>query len=150
MKKLMVLTTLTAVVAVLAAGWIGVFDSTPQSVYASRLAGISGAGATGIQIQNLDATQSATIVSEFYKQGASGAPVTITSPNVPAGGAANIFLPQAQELQNGAYAAMKAARRSTRTCSRASRFRSRWRSSTTWARPRWSRSRTRTRASRRR
>lgn len=111
MKKLMVLTTLTAVVAVLTAGLIGVFDSTPQSVYASRLAGISGAGATGIQIQNLDATQSATIVSEFYKQGASGAPVTITSPNVPAGGAANIFLPQAQELQNGAYAAIISADR---------------------------------------
>jgi hypothetical protein len=111
MKKLMVLVTLTAVVAVLTAGLVGLFDSTPQSVYASRLAGISGAGATGIQIQNLDATQSATIVSEFYKQGASGAPVTITSPNVPAGGAANIFLPQAQELQNGAYAAIISADR---------------------------------------
>ena len=111
MKKLMVFTTLTALVAVLAAGVAGVFNTTSQSVHASSLAGISGAGATGIQIQNLDATQSATIVSDFYKQGTTGAPVSITSPNVPAGGAANIFLPQAQQLTNGAYAAIVSADR---------------------------------------
>jgi hypothetical protein len=102
---------MAVVVAVLVAGLAGAFGSagTP-SVYASRLAGISGAGITGIQIQNLDASQSATIVADFYKQGGGG-PVAITKPNVGAGAAANIYLPSQPELQNGAYAAIISADR---------------------------------------
>jgi len=63
MKKTMVLVTSAAVVAMLVAGLAGLFGSgqTP-AVHASRLAGISGAGISAIQVQNLDASQSATMM----------------------------------------------------------------------------------------
>lgn len=111
MKKTLVLLSMAAVVAVLVAGVAGLFGSgqTP-SVYASRLAGIQGAGVTGIQIQNLDASQAATIVADFYNQ-RGGQPTNITINNVTAGAAANIYLPTQPSLQNGAYAAIISADR---------------------------------------
>ena len=111
MKKILVAVSAIAVAAVMAAGLAGMFDTSAPSVHASRLAGISGAGATGIQIQNLDASMSATMVAEFYKQGSTGSPVPITISGVPAGGAANLFLPLQDELSNGAYAAIVSADR---------------------------------------
>lgn len=63
-KKLTVLLSMAAVVAALAAGVAGVFDTGSQTVHASRLAGISQAGSTGIQVQNLDPSQSANILAE--------------------------------------------------------------------------------------
>jgi hypothetical protein len=111
MKKATVLVSMAAVVALLVAGVAGVFGTgDAPSVYASRLAGIQGAGISGIQIQNLDASQTATIVSDFYNQ-RGGGPVTITRPDVAAGAAANIFLPSETALQNGAYAAIISANR---------------------------------------
>ena len=65
-------------------------NNTP-AVFASCLAGIQGAGGSGIQIQNLDASQDAQIVADFYNQKGSGA-VTISRPNVAVGSAANIYL----------------------------------------------------------
>jgi hypothetical protein len=107
----MVLVSMALVVAVLVAGLAGSFGgNTTPAVYASRLAGISGAGITGIQIQNLDASQTATIVSSFYKQDGSAA-VDITRPDVGAGAAANIYLPSESSLGNGAYAAIISADR---------------------------------------
>ncbi|MBK6769423.1 MAG: hypothetical protein IPG72_10560 [Ardenticatenales bacterium] len=79
---------------------------------ASRLAGIQGAGATGIQVQNLDATQSATVLADFYKQSTSAVTaIQVSRPNVPAGGAVNMYLPTVTELTNGAYAAIISADR---------------------------------------
>lgn len=111
MKKLMVLTSMAAVVTLMVAGLAGVFggDAAP-TVYASRLAGIQGAGISGIQIQNLDASQPATIVADFYNQ-RGGPAVTIQRPGVGAGAAANIYLPAENTLQNGAYAAIISADR---------------------------------------
>lgn len=112
MKKTVVLLSAAGVVALLVAGLAGSFGggATP-AVYASRLAGISGAGITGIQIQNLDASASATIQADFYKQGGGVAPVQIQRPDVGPGSAANIYLPQEKDLANGAYAAIISADR---------------------------------------
>ncbi len=108
MKKALVLGSMAAVAAVLVAG-LASNGSTP-AVYASRLAGIQGAGGSGIQIQNLDASQEAQIVADFYNQKGNAA-VTINRPNVAAGSAANIYLPGEQTLTNGAYAAIISADR---------------------------------------
>jgi hypothetical protein len=110
MQKLLVVLTMAAVVAVLVAGLTGAFgQSETPAVYASRLAGISSAGTTGIQVQNLDATQDATIVADFYKQD-DGKHTSIDLPVTGAGSAANIYLPS-QNLENGAYAAIISADR---------------------------------------
>jgi hypothetical protein len=111
MKKVLVLVSMAAVVAVLVAGVMGAFGTgSAPAVYASRLAGIEGAGKTGIQIQNLDASQQATVLAQFYKQGAAAQPVEISPAPVAAGAAANIYLPDPQyNLPNGAYAAIISA-----------------------------------------
>jgi hypothetical protein len=106
MKKLIVVMSVAVVVALVLAGAVGFFGSThtPQ-VYASRLAGISGQGATGIQVQNLDPAQSATVVADFFKQDGT-APVPITLPPINPLSAYNIYLPGQSTLSNGAYAAI--------------------------------------------
>lgn len=106
MKKLLVLLTMAAVVAVTVAGLSGAFGtSTPPAVYASRLAGIYGNGETGIQVQNLDASQDAQITASFYPQGG-GNPTDVSAPATSAGGAANFYLPSLTQLQDGSYAAI--------------------------------------------
>lgn len=106
MKKLAVVLGVAAMVAVMLAGVAGVFTSgSTPSVYASRLAGIKAAGATGIQVQNLDGAQPATVVADFYKQGG-GAAVPITLPPIGPLSAYNIYLPSESKLTNGAYAAI--------------------------------------------
>jgi hypothetical protein len=106
MKKLIVVLSVAAVVALALAGVFGVIGGgdTP-SVYASRLAGIKAAGATGIQVQNLDPAQAATVVADFYKQGG-GAAVPINLPPINPLSAYNIYLPSESKLTNGAYAAI--------------------------------------------
>ncbi|MFI0607403.1 MAG: hypothetical protein ACH37Z_05825 [Anaerolineae bacterium] len=110
MKKVVVLASMATVAAVLVAGVAGFGANNTPAVYASRLAGIQGAGGSGIQIQNLDASQDAQIVADFYNQKGSAA-VTINRPNVAAGSAANIYLPTETSLTNGAYAAIISADR---------------------------------------
>jgi hypothetical protein len=106
MKKVLVVLSMAAVVALALAGVAGMFSgSATPSVYASRLAGIKAAGATGIQVQNLDAAQSATVVAEFFKQGGA-APVQIGLPSIAPLSAYNIYLPSEAKLTNGAYAAI--------------------------------------------
>jgi hypothetical protein len=106
MKKLLVLVSMAAVVAVLVAGLSGAFGtSTAPAVYASRLAGISGNGETGIQVQNLDASQDAQITASFYPQ-AGGNPIDVQAPATKAGGAANFYLPNIPTLPDGSYAAI--------------------------------------------
>jgi hypothetical protein len=105
LKKTLVLVSMAAVVAVLVAGIAGGFGtgSTP-AVYASRVAGISQAGETGIQIQNLDQTQSALITADFYESGGAWEQ-QISLPSTPPNAAANIWLP-GTTLPTGAYAAI--------------------------------------------
>jgi hypothetical protein len=106
MKKLLVLVSMAAVVAVLVAGLSGAFDtSNAPAVYASRLAGISGSGETGIQVQNLDASQDAQITASFYPQ-TGGNPIDVPAPATKAGGAANFYLPSIPTLADGSYAAI--------------------------------------------
>lgn len=102
-KKLLVLVSLAAVVALLVAGLGGFGAQQTPRVYASRLAGVSGAGETGIQVQNLDAAQAAQISADFYPQ--SGQAPTQFTAQAQAGGAANFYLPSLA-LQDGAYAAI--------------------------------------------
>ena len=68
------------------------------------LGSVLGVGVSAIQVQNLDPTQDAQIVGDFYSQ-AGGAPFTINRPNVAAGTAANFYLP-GERFGNGAYAAI--------------------------------------------
>ena len=65
MKKLVALVSMAMVVAVLVAGLAGAFGSrgTP-TVYASRLAGISGSGITGIQIQSFRSRELVATVTD--------------------------------------------------------------------------------------
>lgn len=111
MKKLVVMTAGVGVVAGVAMAAAGMFQGGQPAVYASRLAGIQGAGATGIQVQNLDASQPATVLADFYKQGPASAAIQVSRPGVPAGGAVNMYLPSVTELSNGAYAAIISADR---------------------------------------
>jgi hypothetical protein len=105
LKKTLVLVSMAAVVAVLVAGIAGGFGSGgAPAVYASRVAGISQAGETGIQIQNLDQTQSALITADFYRS-AGAWEQQITLPSTNPGAAANIWLP-GTSLPTGAYAAI--------------------------------------------
>ena len=104
MKKVAVLLSMAAVVAVLVAGLSGAFGTEDtSSVYASSLAGISAAGETGIQVQNLDASQDAAITAVFYGQNGA-APVSVPAGTTGPGEAAGFYLPNIQELPDGAYA----------------------------------------------
>ena len=106
MKKLLVLVSMAVAVAVVVAGLSGAFGpSTAPAVYASRLAGISGNGETGIQVQNLDASQDAQITASFYPQ-TGGNPIDVQAPATKAGGAANFYLPSIPNLPDGSYAAI--------------------------------------------
>jgi hypothetical protein len=112
MKKLFILLSMAAVVAILVIGLTGALGKNEApTVYASRLAGIQAQGVTGINVQNLDETQAATVVADFYKQ-PDGAKTQYSVPApVPAGGVVNINLPGISILQNGAYAAIISADR---------------------------------------
>lgn len=72
------------------------------AVFASKLAGISGAGSSGIQVQNLSTTDSAYIEAELYPQ-TGGAPVTL-SDTAPASGSVNFYMPTEGSVADGAYA----------------------------------------------
>lgn len=112
MKKLFVVMSMAGAVSLLLAGVAGMFEVGTSSVHASRLAGISGAGATGIQVQNLDAASAANISADFYPHDTTKTgSTTLTASGIPAGGAWNIYLPSAPTLENGAYAAIISADR---------------------------------------
>lgn len=112
MKKLLILVSMAAVVAVLVAGLTGALGKNePPTAYASRLAGIAAQGVTGINVQNLDEQQQATVIADFYKQG-DGAKTQYNVPNpVAPGGVVNINLPGITNLLNGAYSAIISADR---------------------------------------
>lgn len=102
-KKLLVLVAMAAVVALLVAGLSGYGTSETPRVYASRLAGIQGAGETGINVQNLDLSQTAQINAEFYPQ--TGGQVKQFPGTAGPGAAFNFYLP-GLDLPDGAYAAI--------------------------------------------
>jgi hypothetical protein len=105
MKKVAVLLSMAAVVAVLVAGLSGAFGTQDTSVYASSLAGISSSGETGIQVQNLDSGQDAAITAVFYGQNGQ-APISVPAGTTPPGAAASFYLPSIDVLPDGAYAAI--------------------------------------------
>jgi hypothetical protein len=102
MKKTLVLVSMALVVAVVVAGIAGGTGS--PAVYASRVAGISAAGETGIQIQNLDQSENAAVSADFYASGG-GLTSTINVGTVGPMSAENIWLP-GTNLPTGAYAAI--------------------------------------------
>lgn len=83
-------------------------DGGQRAVRAAHVAAIQGAGATGVQIQNLDFVQTATATIQFY--GRTGAPIELTR-IIPPGTAANVYLPSVPGLANGAYAMVVTADR---------------------------------------
>lgn len=97
-----------AVVALAAAAALAAAHASPAAppvAGASRLAGISGAGVSGIQITNLDPADAATAEARFYKQtGAAAVPVGPLA--IAPLEAANVYLPTQTRLTNGAYAAL--------------------------------------------
>lgn len=76
------------------------------TAHAGRLAGIAGDAITGIQLQNLDPTASATIGVDFMRYDAP--PDTfvaqIARPGVPPWAALNMYVPSVSELTTGLYA----------------------------------------------
>lgn len=80
----------------------------PAPARAAHVAAIQGAGATGLQVQNLDFAQTAIAVIQFY--GRSGPPIEITRV-IPPGTAANVYLPLVPGLANGAYSMVVSADR---------------------------------------
>jgi hypothetical protein len=111
MKKSLVTLVSALVLGLALAGLFSAFGgASSPTVFASRLAGIQGSGISGLQIQNLDNSQSATIVADFYSQ-RGGVPVTLQRNDVLAGAAANIYLPSESSLANGAYSALITADR---------------------------------------
>jgi hypothetical protein len=103
-KKLIGITILAVLVSLvqLTASTGGV-----PKVFASKLAGIVGAGSTGVQVQNLDAVSATDITMDLYPQG--GAAPTQLIKNAPAGGSATFYLPSEGIVADGAYAAIVSA-----------------------------------------
>lgn len=101
-RVLAVAATLLALPVALAAA------PAPAPARAAHVAAIQGAGATGLQVQNLDFAATATAVIRFYAR--TGAPVEITR-IIPPGTAANVYLPTVPGLANGAYSMVVSADR---------------------------------------
>lgn len=101
-RALAALATLLALPAALAAA------PGPAPARAAHVAAIQSAGATGLQVQNLDFVNTATAVIRFYAR--TGAPVEITR-ILPPGTAANVYLPTVPGLANGAYSMVVTADR---------------------------------------
>lgn len=72
------------------------------AVHAGRLAGITGPGQTGVQVQNLDPARTVTIIAEFY--GESGKVHAAERPGIPPWGSTTFWLPGIPELAQAAYA----------------------------------------------
>jgi hypothetical protein len=83
-------------------------ESAP--VQASRIAGIQGAGASTISLQNIDPSQSAVHVIDYYNQ-RGGAPVTVTRSGVAPYAASSSELGLEAVLSNGAYAVIASSDR---------------------------------------
>lgn len=88
--------------------WLVVLGSALVVILATMpvMAGISGPGVSGIQIQNLHPSEAANIQVELWNQDGS-LPITLSAPSgVPADSATNIYLPNydSAEVPDGAYA----------------------------------------------
>lgn len=103
-KRLIGITILALLVALVQLG--GNSGGVP-AVFASKLAGIVGAGSTGVQVQNLDAVSATDITMDLYPQ-SGAAPVQLIK-NAPAGGSATFYLPSEGSVADGAYAAIVSA-----------------------------------------
>jgi hypothetical protein len=116
MRKRRSLIRLIPILITLAAG-AAIFRQPAADLHAGRLAGIVGAGASGIQVQNLDPANNANVVVDFYKQGG-GPPVTRVLPALLPLQAYSVYLPAEANLSNGAYAAIVSSDRPITTMTR--------------------------------
>ena len=98
---------IAAVVVLVSLLVVVVNTGTAPAVFASKLAGIVGAGSSGIQVQNLSTTSSALITADLYPQGG-GAAIMLSS-NASAGGSVNFYLPAEGSVPDGAYAVVISA-----------------------------------------
>jgi hypothetical protein len=103
-KRLIGITILAMLVAVVQ---LTASTGAVPKVFASKLAGIVGAGSTGVQVQNLDAVSATDITMDLYPQ--SGAAAIQLTKNAPAGGSATFYLPSEGSVADGAYAAIVSA-----------------------------------------
>jgi hypothetical protein len=96
-----------AVLSVLVVGSLsGATPGAPQGAVAARLAGTRGHGNIGLMVVNLDRTQTATSLVEFYHQDGRGPFEMALAPIAP-GSAAILYAPEAQDhVQSGPYAAI--------------------------------------------
>jgi hypothetical protein len=90
-------------VIVLAGGLVASPGGAPTAHAAPQ--GIKAAGACTAIVQNLDESQAAVALLDFYKQGG-GAPVTVVAPPIPPAAAWGLHLDLTPQLSNGAYAAI--------------------------------------------
>ena len=103
-KKLIGITILAVLVALVQ---LTASTGAVPKVFASKLAGIVGAGSTGVQVQNLDAVSATDITMDLYPQ--SGAAAIQLVKNASAGGSATFYLPAEGSVADGAYAAIVSA-----------------------------------------
>ena len=87
------------------------------AAYAARLAGICGAGVSGVQVQNLDSVNEATVTADFYDYQGNKAH-SIERPGVRPFGSTTFWLPGIAELANGAYSMIVHANRQIGAISR--------------------------------
>jgi hypothetical protein len=103
-KKLVGITILAVIVSLVQ---LTASSGTVPKVFASKLAGIVGAGSTGVQVQNLDAASATDVTMDLYPQ-SGAAPIQLVK-NAPAGGSATFYLPSEGSVADGAYAAIVSA-----------------------------------------
>jgi hypothetical protein len=69
-------------------------------------AGMSGTAATGVQIQNLSSSSSATVVVDLWNQDGSAPTNVLNGVSVNSGSAVNIYMPSQSSVPAGTYAAV--------------------------------------------
>lgn len=81
------------------------------AVQAGRLAGIAGAANTGVQVQNLDPTRSATVLRDVAQYGSPIKGIHVSRPQIRPASADNMYMPAVAELTDGVYAMILGADR---------------------------------------
>lgn len=89
---------------VLGAALLLLGPTPPMAAGPAGTDGISGAGASGVQIVNLDPDEAAEVSIDFFSQ--SGRPPVTLQRTLPAQGVASVYLPSEAALRPGAYSAI--------------------------------------------
>ncbi|MCB9177138.1 MAG: hypothetical protein H6648_08255 [Caldilineae bacterium] len=92
---------------------LGLLAAAYASPVASRvLAVMRGVANSGLQVQNLDLLERATMLVDMYPRAGRG-PITIQRPGVGPGWAANVYVPAEATVRNGIYSAIVRSDRET-------------------------------------